>query len=188
MRDERIDVLVETPGGSRQRYEYDPEREALRLDRRLPSAAVYPADYGFVADALGPDGEALDAMVLVHEPTFPGCWVLARPIGVVWLAHEDGRDAKILAVPEDDPDWADVGDIDDVEGQLREEITRFFAVYCTLGPGRARRLDGEDGRHAAVAVIADARRRAWEVEARRASDDDDVWLDESAAGPGDLVI
>lgn len=126
MIDETIDVLVETPQGSRKKYEYDHERNALRLDRRLGSATVYPADYGFVADTLADDGEPLDALVLAHEPTFPGCWVLARPIGVFWLARRGGREAKIVAVPTGDPDWDDVGDLDDLGPHLRDEITDFF--------------------------------------------------------------
>jgi len=92
-----VDVLVETPQGSRKKYEYDKERKGMRLDRRLFSATVYPADYGFIPDTVGEDGEVLDALVLTEEPTFPGCWVTGRPIGVFWIAYDGSREAKILA-------------------------------------------------------------------------------------------
>ena len=200
MRDHQIDVLVETPQGSRKKYEYDHERRALRLDRRLFSATVYPADYGLVPDTVGSDGEPLDALVLAEEPTFPGCWVLARPIGVFWLAHDEGREAKIVAVPVGDPDWEDVADLDDLRAHVLEEIAHFFDVYRTLEPGTPPRPDGHDGREAAVAVIAESRRRAEEQAERAAmaagededeeDDEDDGldWYDGFRVGPGDLVM
>jgi inorganic pyrophosphatase len=198
MSDDSIDVLVETPQGSRKKYEYDHERKALRLDRRLFSATVYPADYGFVPDTLGTDGEALDALILAQEPTFPGCWVLARPIGVFWLAHDEGREAKIVAVPEGDPDWTDVADLEDLPQHVRDEIDHFFDMYRTLEPGTSPRPDGHDGRQAALQVIAEARQRAQERAPGPAADHDEDededededgwWVDEDQAGPGDLVI
>ncbi|HWC10393.1 MAG TPA: inorganic diphosphatase [Acidimicrobiales bacterium] len=157
--DALVDVFVETPQGSRKKYEYDHERKALRLDRRLFSATVYPADYGFVPDTEGEDGEALDALVVTAEPTFPGCWVTARPIGVFWIAYEDSREAKILAVPAGDPTWDDVHDLPELPDHLRDEISHFFDVYKVLEPGRTPRPDGYEGREAALAVIAEARDR-----------------------------
>ncbi len=154
-----VDVLVETPQGSRKKYEYDHDRNALRLDRRLFSATVYPADYGFVPDTEGEDGEALDALVITEEPTFPGCWVTARPIGVFWIAYEDAREAKILAVPSGDPTWAEVADLSELPDHLRDEISHFFDVYKELEPGRTPRPDGYEGRDAALAVIGEARER-----------------------------
>ncbi|HYX44125.1 MAG TPA: inorganic diphosphatase [Acidimicrobiales bacterium] len=156
---ELLDVFVETPQGSRKKYEYDHERKALRLDRRLFSATVYPADYGFVPDTEGEDGEALDAVVITEEPTFPGCWVTARPIGVFWIAYEDSREAKILAVPCGDPTWDDLDDIAELPEHLRDEISHFFDVYKVLEPGRTPRPDGYEGRDAALAVISAARDR-----------------------------
>ena len=157
--DDLVDVLVETPQGSRKKYEYDHEKHALRLDRRLFSATVYPADYGFVPDTEGQDGEALDALVITAEPTFPGCWVTARPIGVFWIAYDDGREAKILAVPCGDPTWDDVEDISELPDHLRDEISHFFDVYKVLEPGRTPRPDGYEGREEARRVIAEARKR-----------------------------
>jgi inorganic pyrophosphatase len=158
--EELVDVLVETPQGSRKKYEYDHERKGLRLDRRLFSATIYPADYGFIPDTESEDGEALDVLVLTEEPTFPGCWVTARPIGVFWIAYDDKREAKIIAVPEHDPTWHDVRDLEDLAPHVLSEIENFFEVYKTLEPGRTPKPDGYDGRQAASKVIAEATRRA----------------------------
>ena len=89
--------------GSRNKYEYDHEQHVIRLDRRLFSATVYPADYGFIPDTLAEDGDPLDAIVLLEEPTFPGCWITARPVGVFWMTDDKGPDAKIVCVPAGDP-------------------------------------------------------------------------------------
>src|SRR5512139_3298277 len=88
-----IDVVVEIPRGSRNKYEYDHVRGVMRLDRRLFTATMYPADYGFVPDTLADDGDPLDALVLVDDPTFPGCWIEARPVGVLQMRDEAGGDA-----------------------------------------------------------------------------------------------
>jgi len=154
-----VDILVETPQGSRKKYEYDKERKGMRLDRRLFSATVYPADYGFIPDTVGEDGEALDALVLTEEPTFPGCWVTGRAIGVFWIAYDGAREAKILTVPDGDPTWDAVHDIDDVPDHLRDEISQFFDVYKALEPGRTPKPDGYEGRTTALEVIAEAVRR-----------------------------
>jgi inorganic pyrophosphatase len=90
MGDEVIEVVVEIPKGSRNKYEFDHQRHVMRLDRRLFTATVYPADYGFLDGALAEDGDPLDALVLLLEPTFPGCHVMARPIGVFWMQDEKG--------------------------------------------------------------------------------------------------
>ena len=153
-------MLVESPKGSRVKYEWDDARGAIRFDRRLATATVFPADYGRVADALGADGETLDAVVLSDDGTFPGCWVRARPVGVFWITYDDVREAKVLAVPEGDPDYDAVRDIDDVPVSRREEISHFFDVYKDLGPGRVPAAAGYDGRAAALEVIAEARRAA----------------------------
>ncbi len=158
MSNEWIDVLVESPKGSRVKYEWDEHRGAIRFDRRLATATVFPADYGRVAGAVGADGETLDAVVLTEDGTFPGCWVRARPVGVFWIAYDGVREAKVLAVPEGDPDYDDVRDIDDLPASRREEISHFFDVYKDLGPGRVPTAAGYDGRTVALEVIAEARR------------------------------
>ena len=162
MGDDAIDVLVESPKGSRAKYEWDHDRGGLRLDRRLFSATVFPADYGYVADTKGADGEALDALVLSDDGTFPGCWVLARPIGVFWISYdgEDGgetREAKIVAVPQGDPDWSEVHDLADLPEHQLAEISHFFDVYKDLEPSRKPSPAGYEGRDRALRVIDESR-------------------------------
>ena len=98
-----VDVMIEIPKGSRNKYEYDKERNRLRFDRMLFSAVHYPSDYGFILNTLALDGDALDALVLVWEPTFPGCIIEARPVGLFKMQDEKGPDEKILCVPLYDP-------------------------------------------------------------------------------------
>ena len=128
----RVDVFVEIPKGSRNKYEYDKERKVMRLDRRLLSATTYPADYGYIPDTLGEDGDPLDALVLLDEPTFPGCLVSARPVGVFWMEDEKGPDAKIICLPDRDPLWDGTDDIAQMPKPLLAEIEHFFDVYKTL--------------------------------------------------------
>ena len=106
-----LDVVIEIPRGSRNKYEYDHDAHVIRLDRRLFSATVYPADYGFVPDTLALDGDPLDVLVLLEDPTFPGCWVEVRAVGVFWMEDEKGPDAKILCVPSHDPSYDEVHDL-----------------------------------------------------------------------------
>jgi inorganic pyrophosphatase len=155
-----VEVRVEIPRGSRNKYEYDPDRQMFRLDRRLFSATVYPADYGFVLDTLADDGDPLDALVLVEEPTFPGCLIIARPVAVYRLRDEAGDDAKLLCVPVGEPAWDHAQDLDDLPEALLDEIAHFFAVYKTLEPGKGTTASGWDDRAAAVQELQEARRRA----------------------------
>jgi inorganic pyrophosphatase len=125
-------VFVEIPSGSRNKYEWDEELGAIALDRRLFTSMSYPADYGFVEGTLAEDGDPLDALVLVGEPTFPGCRIRVRAVGVFHMADEKGPDEKILCVPLNDPSWSPISDIHDVPPQLRNEIEHFFQVYKDL--------------------------------------------------------
>jgi inorganic pyrophosphatase len=131
----------------------------LHLDRRLFSATVYPADYGFIPDTLAEDGDPLDALVLLEEPVFPGCWVRARPVGIFWMEDEKGPDAKIICVPLGDPRWDQVRDLDDMQAHLRSEIHHFFDVYKALEPGKSTSTTGFEGREAALGEIAASRAR-----------------------------
>src|ERR687889_71104 len=126
--DETVDVVVEIPKGSRNKYEMDHHTGVIHLDRRLFSATVYPADYGFVPDTLAEDGDPLDALVLLEDPTFPGCWITARPVALMWMQDEAGPDAKIICVPPREPRWKDVHDLKDLPEQLMEEVKHFFDV------------------------------------------------------------
>ena len=100
-----IDIYVEIPKGSRNKYEWDVETGRFRLDRKLFTAVQYPGDYGFVAEAWGEDGDPLDALVILGDPTFPGCVISARVVGVFYMTDDMGRDTKIITVPSKDPAW-----------------------------------------------------------------------------------
>ena len=154
-----LDVVIEIPRGSRNKYEYDHVQHVIRLDRRLFSATVYPADYGFIPDTLAEDGDPLDALVLLEEPTFPGVWVRARPIGVFWMEDEKGPDAKIICVPEHDPVYEGVIGLDELRPHLLDEIHHFFDVYKLLEPGKDTITRGYEGRAAALAEIEACRAR-----------------------------
>jgi inorganic pyrophosphatase len=154
-----IEVFVEIPKGSRNKYEYDHERNVIRLDRRLFTATVYPADYGFIPETLGEDGDPLDALVLLADPTFPGCRVSARPLAVFWMEDEKGGDAKIICAPDDDPELEGVHDLSDLSPYLLAEIEHFFTVYKDLEPGKQSSTRGYEGRDAAWTEIRAARER-----------------------------
>ena len=127
-----IEVVVEIPRGSRNKYEMDKERGVLVLDRVLYSSIHYPTDYGFITGTLALDGDALDALVVVDEPTFPGCHIVARPIGVLVMKDERGPDQKILAVPVGDPRFAGIHDLRDIGKHWLLEIENFFQTYKAL--------------------------------------------------------
>ena len=152
-------VYVEIPKGSRNKYEYDEEAGGLVLDRMLFTSMVYPADYGFVEGTLAQDGDPLDAMVLVSEPTFPGCRIRSRPIGVFRMWDEKGPDQKIMCVPLRDPTWSALRDYEDIPESLRNEIDHFFAVYKDL-EGKPTGVEGWGDLAEAEALIEEARARA----------------------------
>jgi inorganic pyrophosphatase len=154
-----VEVIIEIPKGSRNKYEMDHETGAIWLDRHLFTATTYPADYGFVDHTLGEDGDPLDALVLLEEPTFPGCHILARPVGVFWMQDEAGGDAKILCVPAGDPRWEHVRDLTDLPDHLRSEIRHFFEIYKALEPNKDSDVRDWEGVDAALAEIEAARRR-----------------------------
>jgi len=127
-----VDVFVEIPKGSRTKYELDKKTGRIRLDRVLFSSVHYPADYGFVTDTLAGDGDPLDALVVVEEPTFPGCVVPARPIGTLLMRDSKGEDEKILAVPIGDPRFDEIKELTDLPKHWLREIETFFATYKEL--------------------------------------------------------
>jgi inorganic pyrophosphatase len=154
-----IEVVVEIPKGSRNKYEADHDTGAIWLDRMLFTATQYPTDYGFVPDTLAEDGDPLDVLVLLDEPTFPGCHIHARPVAVFWMQDEAGPDAKVLCVPSTDPRQAAITDIESLPAHLLDEIGHFFDVYKALEPGKGTETRGWQGREAAEAAVEDARRR-----------------------------
>jgi len=127
-----FDVLIEIPKGSRNKYEYDFELKKIRYDRMIFSSMMYPADYGFVPETLALDGDPLDVLVLVTEPTFPGCVMEVKPIGVFHMADEKGPDEKVICVPISDPIWNRVNDLSELNPHLIKEIEHFFKVYKDL--------------------------------------------------------
>jgi inorganic pyrophosphatase len=162
-----VDIVIEIPTGSRNKYEYDHENHVIRLDRRLFTATTYPADYGFVPDTLSDDGDPLDALVLVADPTFPGCVVRARILGVFLMRDEAGLDAKLMTVLEHDPQWDGANDIADLPQHLLNEIEHFFSIYKDLEPEKHTEVMGFDNRAAALKELEACRAAFLSHEKRR---------------------
>ena len=156
-------AFIEIPRGSRNKYEYDEATGAFRLDRVLYSSVHYPTDYGFIPDTLAEDGDHLDILVLVQEPTFPGCLIDARPIGGLDMADEKGSDFKVLAVPVGDPRYAHVSTLEDLGEHWLREIETFFATYKLLEPKQTEVL-GWHGIEETRRVIDRCRRRFLEAQ------------------------
>jgi inorganic pyrophosphatase len=150
-------VVIEIPRGSRNKYEIDHANGRVFLDRRLFTATTYPADYGFLPNTLGGDGDPLDALVLLEDPVYPGVWVEARPVAVLYMLDEAGEDAKLICVPPREPRWEGVDDVSDLTPQLMAEIQHFFEVYKALEPGKYSSTEGVGGRDAAWREIEEAR-------------------------------
>jgi inorganic pyrophosphatase len=159
-----FDVVIEIPQGQRNKYEMDHRSGRIRLDRMLFTSTRYPADYGFVEDTLADDGDPLDALVLLTEPTFPGCLIRCRAIGMFRMRDEMGTDDKVLCVPATDPRHAHLNDILDVPELDRLEIQHFFEVYKALEPGKFVQTATWVGRDAANAEIEQCRERLRRAE------------------------
>jgi len=155
-----VEVVVEIPQGSRNKYEMDHETGQIRLDRMLFTSTRYPLDYGFISGTLAEDGEPLDALVWLEEPTFPGCLVTARPIAVFWMLDERGPDAKVLTVPANDLRMSGIKDLEDVPVHLAAEIAHFFNIYKQLEPGKSSDVRGWQSRAAAEQEVKESQRRA----------------------------
>jgi inorganic pyrophosphatase len=155
-RHDTVEVIIEIPRGSRNKYEMDKATGTIRLDRVLYSSVHYPTDYGFIPRTLAEDGDPLDILVLVEEPTFPGCRLLARPIGLLRMRDDKGPDDKVIAVPAADPRFAQVEDLTDVSAHWQREIETFFRTYKLLEE-RETEIYGWDGRDAAWQMIETAR-------------------------------
>ena len=159
-----FDVLVEIPKGQRNKYEVDHKSGRIRLDRTLFTATQYPADYGFIEGTLGQDGDPLDALVLVQEPTFPGCLIRSRAIGMFRMSDEKGRDDKVLCVPYEDPRQEHLRDIHHLGEFDRMEIQHFFTVYKDLEPGKSVEGAHWAGREAAEQCVREAMKRATDAD------------------------
>ena len=150
--------IIEIPKGSRNKYEYDHERNAIVLDRFLFSSVVYPTDYGFIPETLGQDGDPLDVMCCVSEATFPGCTLDVKPIALFRMEDDQGIDDKVLCVPLSDPGWNTMEKLEDLPDRLRDEIAHFFSIYKDLEQ-KAVKVDGWYPREVAIEEIAAARQR-----------------------------
>ncbi|WP_019632812.1 inorganic diphosphatase [Actinomadura atramentaria] len=155
-----VRMVVEIPRGSRNKYEMDHRLGRIRLDRMLFTSTQYPLDYGYVPGTLAEDGDPLDAMVLLDEPTFPGCEVLIRTVGVFWMHDEQGPDAKILGVPAHDPRYSGIENLADVPAYTRDEVAHFFDIYKSLEPGKSTDVRGWQDRAVADEEVLRAHRRA----------------------------
>lgn len=158
MSDWVTEVFVEVPMGSRNKYEYDKDRGTFHLDRMLFTAVRYPGDYGFLPETLARDGDALDAVVILGEPTFPGCRIAARVVGMLDMEDDQGPDEKILTVPEHDPRWQHLRQLDDIPGHLLDEIAHFFGIYKDLEQ-KVVTVHGWRDRQQAADTVTDSRER-----------------------------
>ncbi|NMP22322.1 inorganic diphosphatase [Sulfobacillus harzensis] len=154
----KVDVVIEIPQGSQNKYEVDHETGRVRLDRVLYSPMHYPAEYGFIADTLGEDDDPLDVLVLATYPTFPGCTVSARILGMLEMSDEKGIDTKLLGVLADDPRFNHVQSLDDVNPHVLKEIPHFFATYKQL-ENKETHIGGWKGLDDALRVLEEARQR-----------------------------
>ncbi|WP_159783938.1 inorganic diphosphatase [Sodalinema gerasimenkoae] len=127
-----VSVLIEIAGGSKNKYEFDKDLGCFALDRVLFSSVHYPFDYGFIPNTLADDGDPLDGMVMMDEPTFPGCVITARPLGMLEMIDGGDRDEKLLCVPAEDPRYAEYTSLENVEKHRLDEIAEFFRTYKNL--------------------------------------------------------
>jgi len=153
-----VTAIIEIPRGSATKYEYREDRDALCRDETDRSTLPLPADYGFVPRARSEDGDLLDVFVLEINQAFPGTVVSVRPIGLLDMADDGGRDRKIIGIAEDAEAFAAVTDVRDVDDETREEIERFLIAYKREN-GQSLTLNGWHGRTEAYAAITAARAR-----------------------------
>jgi inorganic pyrophosphatase len=125
----KIEAIIEIPRGAANKYELDQATGEIHLKKVHSTAVRYPVDYGFIPGTCAEDGDPLDVMVLVEEPTFPGCHMTVRPVGLLCMRDKQGADNKVLAVPEADPRFNSVQDLSDIEPHKLKEIENFFVAY-----------------------------------------------------------
>jgi len=164
--EEPLNVLIEIPKGSRNKYEWDEELAAIKLDRYLFSSVVYPTDYGFVPQTWALDDDPLDAMVCVTEPTFPGCVIPVKAIALLRMSDDEEKDDKVLCVPHNDPNWNTIETLDDLPERFRTEIEHFFSIY-KQPEGKDVTVDGWFSREEALEEIENARGRWRERESSK---------------------
>jgi inorganic pyrophosphatase len=156
---EEINVVIEIPRGSHNKYEYDEQLDIIKLDRVLHSPFFYPTDYGFIPHTRSEDGDHLDILVLIKQPTFSGCVLTVRPIGILDLEDEAGRDWKIIGVAKHDPYYKDVTSIEQVNIHLKKEIKHFFEQYKHLEDNKQTAVRDWHSKQDAYAIIQEAHAR-----------------------------
>ena len=157
----RVNAVIEIPKDSVNKYEYDKHLHVFKLDRTLFSPVHYPGDYGFIPCTLGQDGDPLDVLVLVEAPSFPGCLIEVRPIGVLQMVDQGKKDEKILAVAESDPLYTDVNDYSQVFSHTAREIEHFFSIYKALEGKKTEMAGWADGDTARKIVMEGHKRLKW---------------------------
>lgn len=150
---EIVNVIVEIPKGSQNKYEYDKRHNMIKLDRVLFSPFHYPGDYGIIPQTLSDDGDPLDALVLVTNATYPGILIEARPIGLLRMKDDGALDYKIICVSTNDPRYLHTADISNIEDHYRSEIAHFFQVYKDLEGKKVEILGWESAREAKLAIV-----------------------------------
>lgn len=146
-------AIIEVPRGCNNKYELDKKTGAIFLDRALHSPFHYPADYGFFPHTLCDDGDPLDVLVLIKEPSFPGIVIPVRPIGYMMMKDEKGEDEKVLAVADGDPEYANINDISDLPENTMQSIGHFFAEYKRNEKGKFAEIGGWYGQQEAKDLI-----------------------------------
>ncbi|MFZ3057822.1 MAG: inorganic diphosphatase [Minisyncoccales bacterium] len=151
----KLNIFIENPKGSSNKYELDKESGKIMLDRALYSSVFWPFEYGFIENTLSEDGDPLDAVVLVNEPTFPGCVIPCKIIGMLDMEDESGIDYKIIAVPDDkiDPRFKHINSVDDLTEHQKKELQEFFEIYKRLEPNKWVKVVGFKSKEEAEATI-----------------------------------
>lgn len=151
-----VRMIVEIPRNSANKYEYDGNLGLFRLDRALYSPMHYPGDYGFIPGTLAEDNDPLDVLVQVQEPSFTGCMIEVRPVGILFMVDKEEADQKVLAVPNHNPRYDEIHTIDQIFPHVRREIEHFFTIYKEL-QGSKVRMEGWGGPKEARKAIMDSR-------------------------------
>jgi len=156
-------AIIEIPQNSANKYEYDGKLGVFRMDRALYSPMHYPGDYGFIPGTLADDNDPLDVLVLVQQPSFPGCLIEVRPVGILNMVDNEERDQKVLAVPTKNPRYDQIHTMDQIFSHVKREIEHFFTIYKEL-EGKVTRMEGWGGPREARKAISDCRERYLELQ------------------------
>lgn len=159
---EIVRAIIEIPQNSANKYEYDGKLGVFRMDRALYSPMHYPGDYGFIPGTLADDNDPLDVLVLVQQPSFPGCLIEVRPVGILNMVDNDERDQKVLAVPTKNPRYDQIHTMDQIFSHVKREIEHFFTIYKEL-EGKVTKMQGWGGPREARKAISDSRDRYLEL-------------------------